>query len=325
VILDLHAAPGAQARDQNAGSAYGETYLWNHREFMDRTVALWAEIARRYNGDPTIAGYNLLCEPVTADVPLLNEFYLATIRAIRKVDPNHLIMLDPNLWAKDIASLHDELFADPQVMPTLHHYYSDDAGFARLTSYPAVVDGRTFDRAALEKTLDGKHDQRRIARPVMAAEFGVFRSQPQPFAAQLAITRELVSIFEEKGWSWSMWCYKDLRDMGILTVRTDTPWRRFLDSPQIAGFMRQYKELEGPFTQSVQKMLDATDITADTRGQWAREVSRDFDVPALDFILRRLAGRSPSELAEMAGSFGFASCDVHQDQLGILTGFLPRG
>ena len=26
VLLDLHAAPGAQARDQNAGSAYGEAY-----------------------------------------------------------------------------------------------------------------------------------------------------------------------------------------------------------------------------------------------------------------------------------------------------------
>ena len=55
VILDLHAAPGAQARDQNAGSAYGETYFWNYRSFIDRTVALWAEIARRYSGDPIIA------------------------------------------------------------------------------------------------------------------------------------------------------------------------------------------------------------------------------------------------------------------------------
>ncbi|MGB7758377.1 MAG: cellulase family glycosylhydrolase [Bryobacteraceae bacterium] len=325
VILDLHAAPGAQARDQNAGSAYGETYLWNHREFLDRTVALWAEIARRYNGDATIAGYNLLCEPVTASVPLLNQFYLTTIQAIRKVDPDHLILLDPNLWAKDIASLHDELFADPQVIPALHHYYSESfPALAGLKSYPAVVDGKSLDRDAVSKTLDGKHDQRRIARPVMVAEFGVSRSDAQPFAVQLAITRDLISIFEEKGWSWSMWCYKDLRDMGIVTVRRDTPWRRFLDSPRIAEFMRRYKEMEVPFTRNVEKLLAETDVLPDTRAQWALEVARDFDVPALDFVLRRLAEHPPSELAEMAHSFAFASCEIHQDQLGILTPFLAH-
>jgi endoglucanase len=322
VILDLHAAPGAQARDQNAGSAYGEAYLWNHREFMDRTVALWTEIARRYSGDATIAGYNLLCEPVSANVSVLNEFYLKTIRAIRKVDTDHLILLDSNLWAQDIASLRDELFADPQVMPALHHYYSENAGFARLASYPAIADGKTYDRAALEKTLDGKYDQRRIKRPVMVGEFGVFRSKPQSFAVQLAITRDLVSIFEEKGWNWCMWCYKDLRDMGILTVRTDTPWRRFLDSQQIAGFMRRYKELEKPFTQSVHSLMAETDILSDARDQWVREVARDFDVPALDFVLRRLARRPLQELAEMARSFAFTSCDIHQDQLGTLLPFL---
>ena len=324
VILDLHAAPGAQARDQNAGSAYGEAYLWNHREFLDRTVALWAELARRYRGDATIAGYSLLCEPVTADVPLLNEFYLAIIRAVRKVDSDHIVMLDPNLWATDIASLHDELFADPQVIPMVHSYYSGDPGFASLTSYPAVAGGRTFDRGALEKTLDGKYDQQRITRPVMAAEFGVFRDRPQPFAVQLAITRDLVSIFEEKGWSWSMWCYKDLSVMGILTARPDTPWRRFLDAPQIADFTRRYKEMEKPFTLGVDKLLAETGVLTDTREQWAREVARDFDVPALDFVLRHLAGHPPSELAEMARSFAFESCQIHQDLLGILTPFLAH-
>jgi hypothetical protein len=54
------------------------------------------------------------------------------------------------------------------------------------------------------------------------------------------------------------------------------------------------------------------------------EVARDFDVPALDFVLRRLAEHPPSELAEMARSFAYASCEIHQDQLGILTPFLAH-
>jgi hypothetical protein len=237
------------------------------------------------------------------------------------------------MWAKEIATLHDELFADPQVMPSLHHYFSEDVGFARLASYPTVVDGKSYDHAALEKTLDGKYDQRRIARPVMVGEFGVFRGFPQPFAGkslaqpfatQLAITRDLVSIFEEKGWSWTMWCYKDLHDMGMLTVNPDTPWRRFLESEQIAGFMRRYRDLEKPFTQSIHSMLGETDILVDARDQWIREVSRAFDVPALDYILRRLAVRPLPEIAEMARSFAFASCEIHQDQLATMMPFLTH-
>jgi hypothetical protein len=318
VLFDLHAAPGAQARDQNAGSAFGEVYFWYQKQFLDRATALWKEIARRYSNDPTVAGYNLLCEPVTSDVAVLNAFYLNTIRAIRQVDPHHIIALDPNLWARDIDSLHDELFADPQVITAVHHYYSDSEAFASLTSYPGVSKGVTCDRAALADTLKGKYDLKRIHRPVVAAEFGVSRDSPQDFAVQLAITKDLVSIFEEKGWGWAMWCYKDLRDMGFANPRRDTPWRRFLDDPEITGLLTKYRELEKPFVASVDQLLGTTDVDGDIRGQWAREVSRDFDVPALDFILRRLAKHSHEELAAMGRSFAFDSCDVHKDQLGAL-------
>jgi len=196
--------------------------------------------------------------------------------------------------------------------------------FSNLTSYPGKYDGVIYDRAALEATLRGKFDLKRIQRPVLAAEFGVWRSRPQDYSVQLAITRDLVSIFEEKGWGWAMWCYKDLRDMGMVTPRTDTPWRRFLDGEPIADFFQRYRALEHPFTEAVGKLLSTTDVDGDTREQWAREVSRDFDVPALDYVLRRLAGHSPAELAAMARSFAFDSCEIHRDQLASLTPFLGQ-
>ena len=150
-MLDLHAGAGAQARDQNAGSAYGETYFWNYRSFMDRTVALWVELARRYAGDKIIAGYNLLGEPVTSNVAVLNEFYMKSIDAIRRVDREHLIFLDPNLWSRDIPSLHSEIFADPQIVVAIHPYFQGNNSLSRLTAYPAVLDGKTFDRSAVEE------------------------------------------------------------------------------------------------------------------------------------------------------------------------------
>jgi hypothetical protein len=110
--------------------------------------------------------------------------------------------------------------------------------------------------------------------------------------------------------------------MGIVNPRKDTPWRRFLDSEQIAKFMDRYHALEKPFTEGVHTLMAETDIDGDVKYQFANEVSRDFDVPALDFILRRLKGRSTTELAAMAQSFAFENCEIRQDQLGILRPFL---
>jgi hypothetical protein len=216
------------------------------------------------------------------------------------------------------------LFEDPQVITALHHYYDEHPAFAHLTEYPGASDGVVCDRAALAATLNGKYDQERIPRPVIAAEFGVTRDRPQSFSVQLAITRDLVSIFEEKGWGWSMWCYKDLHMMGMVTPRADTPWRRFLDLESIASLFQRYRDLEKLFVRAVDNLLLTTDIDRDVREQWAREVSRDFDVPALDYVLRRLASKSPAELAAMAQSFAFDSCEVHADQLGALTPFLAH-
>jgi hypothetical protein len=115
-----------------------------------------------------------------------------------------------------------------------------------------------------------------------------------------------------------MWCYKDLKSMGFVTPRADTPWRKFLDEPEVTRLIAGYRELEKPFVESVDRLLGTTDVDGDIRAQWAREVSRDFDVPALDFVLRRLAKHSHEELAAMGRSFAFDSCEIHKDQLGAL-------
>ncbi len=112
--------------------------------------------------------------------------------------------------------------------------------------------------------------------------------------------------------------------MGFVNPKPTTPWRQFLDSDSIAGFFKQYRQLEPSFTASVRSLLASTDIDLDTRQQWEREIARDFDPPALDYVLRKLKSKSPAELAAMASSFAFASCDVRQDQLGALLPFLKK-
>ncbi len=45
VLLDLHSAPGAQARDWNSESDFGESLFWRMSRLRERVVSLWRHIA----------------------------------------------------------------------------------------------------------------------------------------------------------------------------------------------------------------------------------------------------------------------------------------
>ncbi len=64
LILDLHAAPGSQNRDWHSDSD-GTAGLWENDKFVRQTVNLWDKISKRYKNESTIAGYDILNEPVT--------------------------------------------------------------------------------------------------------------------------------------------------------------------------------------------------------------------------------------------------------------------
>ena len=95
VILDLHAVQGWQNPDWHCDNASRHVLFWQHKQFQDRFVALWEEFARRYQGNPTVAGYNVMNEPVTnaprgrfgvpyvPDWPAINGVYRRVVSAIR--------------------------------------------------------------------------------------------------------------------------------------------------------------------------------------------------------------------------------------------------
>ncbi|GKT90029.1 endoglucanase C [Colletotrichum tofieldiae] len=62
-ILDLHSAPGGQNQDWHSDNPTGYAAFWDHKHFQDRVINLWQVLAKRYAGNPWIAGYNPLNEP----------------------------------------------------------------------------------------------------------------------------------------------------------------------------------------------------------------------------------------------------------------------
>jgi endoglucanase len=121
LVLNMHVPPGGY---QSLGEGKG---LWTDPEAAQRFVDLWVAIAGRYRGEPTIAGYDLLNEPVITERPSQwHELAERTISAVRAVDPGHMIFVErvngaAGNWGED----DDRNFfrvGDPNVVYEFHFY-----------------------------------------------------------------------------------------------------------------------------------------------------------------------------------------------------------
>ncbi len=336
VMLDLHAAPGVQVRDWNAESAYGEAFLWDHEHFIDRCADLWRALAARYRDDETVFGYDILGEPLCPDHDLLHRFNMRMIGAIRSVDPHHVIVVEGDRWGQDAASLRDELFADPQLTYSPHFYPTAKLPFDRLTEYPGEWEGRRYGRDELVALLEGYTDEARIERPVLMGEFGV--SVPMRVdggtaligqgvvggsgraAARQAMLRDVVGHIEEKGWSWAMWDYKDLGMLGLVVPKPDTPWRRFVGSPEARRWREGYSAAMADLTKSLAAAYP--DLDERTLFLLRFGANHHWDATILPKVVALLQDRSAADLQEMAESFRLDNCEVNEAKVEVLAGSL---
>ena len=106
-ILDLHTAPGGQNTDWHCDAGTHIANFWIHKDFQDRTIWLWTELAKHYAGDKWIAGYNPLNEPTDPTHTTVVAFYERVYDAIRAVDTEHTIYFDGNTFASDFSHFGD--------------------------------------------------------------------------------------------------------------------------------------------------------------------------------------------------------------------------
>ena len=125
VILDMHAAPGAQS-EHNIADSDGEARLWTEPvPYQDQTVAIWKEIARRYVDETLIIGYDLINEPVTPDGITgfdLRNLYIRITEAIREVDTNHIVFIEGNFFATHFPELIPPF--DDNMVYAFHKYWN---------------------------------------------------------------------------------------------------------------------------------------------------------------------------------------------------------
>lgn len=222
VILDLHAAQGYQSSGWHCDNPGSRPMLWEQVCFQDRAVALWEDFAQRYKDEPAVAGYNLINEPEAADVSQLNRFYHRAVEAIRKIDPQHILFLEGNIYSQQLDSL-DTPFDTNLVYST--HYYFDpglDDG-----QYPGTFRGQYYNRAQLKQLYaDRTAFARRHNVPHWYGEFGCIYSDPALEASRLRVMADLIDIADEFGDHWTIWNYKDIGKMGLVYPNPSSAWMR---------------------------------------------------------------------------------------------------
>lgn len=121
LILNMHVPQGG-FQSNGAGGA-----LWNDPRNQARLKALWFNIAKRYANESTIAGFDLLNEPVvTNSISQWKSFAQNIIDTIRTIDKNHMIIVERvNAVGTDWTSNSDMNFfelSDPNLAYEFHFY-----------------------------------------------------------------------------------------------------------------------------------------------------------------------------------------------------------
>lgn len=194
VILDLHGTPGF-ASDSHSSGKVNSSMLFDSsavgESFRDATVDLWREVARHFRGNPTVAAYDVINEPMakTSDEELW-ELYDRIYQAIREIDSQHLISFEA-VW--EIYNLPDPSeYGWKNVLYQTHDYAWN--GNIKDFSDTKIVNAMWMDEYNV---------------PLIVGEFTGFYN-PSDWEYML-------SQYDKAGVNWILWTYK-------LTKKGVTGW-----------------------------------------------------------------------------------------------------
>ena len=237
VILTLSEVPGRKWEFKKHDYRIFADYQY-HKKFTDG----WKTIAKILASYDNVIGYDLLNEPLFPEeaddksidyqnlqksikgTPKdINHLYKQTITAIREVDKNTPIIIQPTSWGSRDALDILERQSDEKVIYSFH-YYDPFPYFAKRKNkgkikYPGLVPqwinekgkgpGRNWNHAThLKELLKAKSwaDKHSIpAHRIFVGEFGVWREAP---GAEVYL-KDVLGIFKDMGWSWTYYSYRE--------------------------------------------------------------------------------------------------------------------
>ncbi|MGC2191289.1 MAG: cellulase family glycosylhydrolase [Candidatus Dormiibacterota bacterium] len=181
-------------------------YFWLYPNWQKLYWQAWTRVAAEFRGNSAIAGYDLYNEPHPLPVPpaifethLLWPFYATGIKDLARVDPNHLFIVEGDLFG-DLPTAIRPLAARNLVYST--HLYSGSI-------LPPAFKG---DLAPLRAELQqGLTEAAQLPAAYWAGELGIDKNRP--IAASWARAEIALSNQYLTGWAW--WQWNDLAGWGV--------------------------------------------------------------------------------------------------------------
>lgn len=204
VILDMHGAPGFQSNDHSCGKVNASKLFDLTLEGLkcrNRTAELWAELAKHFKGNPAVAAFDLLNEPMNGftgkdkcDLQLW-RFYNKLYKAVRAEDPGRMITVQ-GVWEMDNLP-NPKLFHWENIVYQLHVY--------------------NWTVPEIDKKMAGIQNKSSWNIPVLIGEFQAG-----------GMWDYTLSALNRGSLSWLTWTYK-----GTKTAKSD--WFLFAGEPDIVN------------------------------------------------------------------------------------------
>ncbi|MBM4049484.1 MAG: glycoside hydrolase family 5 protein, partial [Planctomycetes bacterium] len=216
VVVDLHSPPGGQVTQGGyAGSDHG---LFTSAACQRKFIEVWQRMAQRYKSAKAVWGYDLANEPiegaVTDDVSDWQELAERTAKAIREIDPQHAILVEPPQGGGPGGFTGFNPIDVPGVVYSVHMYlphsftHQGVHGPSKPYAYPGEIDGKLWDKARLELALKPVVEfQKRCGVHIYVGEFSAIRWAPDNSAYRYL--KDLIDIFEANGWDWSYHAFRE--------------------------------------------------------------------------------------------------------------------
>jgi endoglucanase len=186
-----------------------ENPIWHKERFL----AIWRQMAERYQDQPESVYFELLNEPYsTLANTSWNEFAAEAIAVIRQRNPNRTIIVGPGNWnAIDMLPILFLPEEDRNLIVTVHYYlpfqFTHQGAEWVENSDPwlgTTWDGTEAQKMLLERDLDRalKWSQQN-ARPIFLGEFGAYSKADMDSRARW--TAFVARAAEARGFSWAYW------------------------------------------------------------------------------------------------------------------------
>lgn len=225
VILDMHTVPGCQNPDQHSDNHTSYSAFWDFKDHQDRTIWLWEKIAERYKDNTLIAGYNPMNEPCDPEQFRVSVFYERLEKAVRAIDPHHILFLDGNTFAMEWKGFDKIL---PNAVYSIHDYSMMGFPIGQRYKGTQAQDDKLVQQYHRKCEF---HHQNGV--PIWVGEFGpTFETRDSDKETinqeRFNLLGRQLSIYEENNVSWSMWNYKDMGHMGMVSTSLESPYHKML-------------------------------------------------------------------------------------------------